>query len=276
MKAFTYYDYIQCIHSIRLNKGQGLAEGQAEYQIGEKKKRKLKNENSKLVKTIFNNKEEMAKLINGFLNPNRKINSKDLIRYTNSNFAKRYKSEKDNIFYKIKNEEIYFFVEHQSSIDNKIPEKILNYSIDIIQEWSRTRKSEKRNNYPIIIPIIIYTGKEKWKIDNNLKNIQQDYYDFENSQINIEYNLIEVNKISKQKLLNQNSFFGYCMVLEKSKGEKEIEQNLNLIFKSDKNNEYIEKLQNIIMYFIFNMSEETKERILKRFEKNMERKQNHT
>ena len=65
------------------------------------------------------------------------------------------------------------------------------------------------------------------------------------------------------------------MVLEKSKGEKEIEQNLNLIFKSDKNNEYIEKLQNIIMYFIFNMSEETKERILKRFEKNMERKQNH-
>ena len=32
MKAFTYYDYIQCIHSIRLNKGQGLAEGQAEYQ----------------------------------------------------------------------------------------------------------------------------------------------------------------------------------------------------------------------------------------------------
>ena len=146
MKAFTYYDYIQCIHSIRLNKGQGLAEGQAEYQIGEKKKRKLKNENSKLVKTIFNNKEEMAKLINGFLNPNRKINSKDLIRYTNSNFVKRYKSEKDNIFYKLKNEEIYFFVEHQSSIDNKIPEKILNYSIDIIQEWSRTRKSEKRNN----------------------------------------------------------------------------------------------------------------------------------
>lgn len=72
MKAFTYYDYIQCIHSIRLNKGQGLAEGQAEYQIGEKKKQKLKNENSKLVKTIFNNKEEMGKINKWFLKSKQK------------------------------------------------------------------------------------------------------------------------------------------------------------------------------------------------------------
>lgn len=258
MKGFTYYDYIKCIHSIRLYKGQGLAEEQVRYQIGEEKK--TKNKQDKLVKTIFENKEEVEKLINGFLSPNKKIHRKDLIKYTKVYINKKSKSKDDYIVYKLKNKEIYFLIDYQSKIDNKLPEKILNYSVDIIHEWSKERKGKIKINYPLIVPIVIYLGEEKWKIYNNFKVRN---YENKNDKISIEYNLININKISIKKLLDQKSLFGYSMILKKSKSKEELEKNLKLIIKLDKNKKYTEKLQKIIMYYINNVSEETKEKLLK-------------
>ena len=109
----------------------------------------------------------MAQFINGFLEPNEKIESKNLVKYTNSYINKKFKVKEADLVYKLKNKEIFFLVEHQSSIDNSMPYRILNYCIDIMQEWSRTRKIKRETKYPIIVPIIIYTGNEKWKIPKN-------------------------------------------------------------------------------------------------------------
>ncbi len=49
-----------------------------------------------------------------------------------------------------------------------MPYRILNYCIDIIQEWKKSNKINQNTRYPIIVPIIIYTGNEKWKIPKNI------------------------------------------------------------------------------------------------------------
>ena len=234
MKVFTYYDYIKCIHSIRLNKRQGLSDEKVNYEIDDKKEESTNNEHDKLIKTILKNKEEMAKLINNFLKPNKKVDSKNLAKYTNSYITKKYMAKEADIVYKLKDDEIYFLIEHQSKKDNKMPERILNYSVDIIHEWSKEKNIKKKTKYPIIVPIVIYTGDGKWNIPKNFKDVQIENNEYLNNRINIEYNLIDINKVSVSKLLNQKSLFGYAMILEKEGGKmSNVSERLRKEFKND-------------------------------------------
>ena len=264
MKAFTYYDYIKSIHTLRLNAVLQLAEGSAEYKIEQKKN---KDRHDKLAKSILKDEKEMAKFINEFLEPNEKVDSKDLIKYTNSYITKRYNKKEADLVYKLKNEEVFFLVEHQSSIDNNMPYRMLNYCIDIIQEWSRTQKIKRETQYPIVVPIIIYTGSEKWKIPKNFKEKQIGDYIYENYKISLEYNLVEINKLSTRFLLEKRSMFGYGMIIEKSKNRAELKENIDIIIKNVKEKENLEKIKEIILYLLEDLLEKaTQEKILEKIE----------
>lgn len=140
LKVFTYKQYIDCIHTLRLNAVLQLAEESAEYNLNNKEK---KYSHDKLIKNILKDKKEAEIFINQFLEPREEIRAEELIRYTNSYITKKYKSKEADLVYKLKNQEIFFLIEHQSTIDNKMPYRILNYCIDIMQEWSRNRKIKK-------------------------------------------------------------------------------------------------------------------------------------
>lgn len=253
MKIFTYKDYIKCIHTLRLNAVLQLAEEGTKYKI---QKNKMKNRHDKLVKNILKDEKEMTKFINDFLEPSQKVSSENLIKYTNSYITKRYKTKEADLVYKLKSKEIFFLVEHQSTIDNTMPYRILNYCIDIMQEWSRTKKIGRETRYPIIVPIIIYTGDEKWKIPKNFKEKQIGDYVFENYKIDLEYNLIEINKMSTKFLLERRSMFGYGMIIEKSKDKLELKENLEIIVRNIKNKKELEEIRNIILYLLNDSLEE--------------------
>ena len=85
MKVFTYKNYIKCIHTLRLNAIFQLAEENANYNIN---RNKINNRHDKLIKNILKDEKEMRKFINDFLEPNEKIQSQDLIKYTNSYITK--------------------------------------------------------------------------------------------------------------------------------------------------------------------------------------------
>lgn len=265
MKVFTYKNYIKCIHTLRLNAIFQLAEENANYNIN---RNKINNRHDKLIKNILKDEKEMRKFINDFLEPNEKIQSQDLIKYTNSYITKKYKSKEADIVYSLKSKEVFFLVEHQSKIDNNMPYRILNYCIDIIQEWKKSKKINQNTRYPIIVPIIIYTGNEKWKIPKNfkVKDKISDYV-FENYKIDLEYNLIEINKLSKSFLLQKQSLFGYGMIIEKSKNKQELKENLELIVKHAKNKKQLYEISNIIYYLLNDTLEEvTKNELLEKLE----------
>ncbi len=59
------------------------------------------------------------------------------------------------------------------------------------------------------------------KYQKIFKEKQISDYVFENYKIDLEYNLIEINKLSKSFLLQKQSLFGYGMIIEKSKNKQE-------------------------------------------------------
>ena len=199
MKIFTYKNYIECIHKLRLNAVLRVAEEGETYNLEVKTQEKNKDKkHDKLVKTILKNPEEMAKIINEFLEPSVEVKGENLVKYTNSYITQKYKSKEADIVYKLKNEEVFFLVEHQSTIDKKMPYRILNYCVDIMQEWVKSKKLKRQTKYPIVVPIIIYTGIEKWKIPKNFKDVQISNQVFGDFKIDLYYNLIEINKLSKK------------------------------------------------------------------------------
>ncbi len=253
MKVFSYKDYIRCIHTLRLNAVLQLAEESTEYKLDSKDEEN--NKHDKLAKTILKDKKEMAKFINQFLEPIRKVESRDLEKYTNSYIIKKYKNKEEDLFFKLKSDEIFFLVKHQSSIDYTMPYRILNYCIDIMQECSRNKKIDNYTRYPIIVPIVIYTGQEKWRMPKKLKEKQIGNYVLENYKIDLEYNFISINKLSIKYLLQKRTMFGYGMIIEKAKNMEELTNNLELVIENAKTKKQLDQIEDIIIYLFDNSVE---------------------
>lgn len=67
---------------------------------------------------------------------------------------------------------------------------------------------------------------------------------------------MDINKISKQILLEKNTMFGYSMLIEKSESKEELIKNLNTIIKLTKDKEKLKKLADMISYLLDKVIEE--------------------
>ena len=243
MKIFTYSQYIKCIHTFRLNAVMQLAEESTEYKLNATEK---KCSHDKLIKDILQNKKEATKFINQFLEPREEVRETELVRYTSYYIAKKYNSKEADLIYKLKNQDIFFLIEHQSTIEPNMPYKMLNYCLDIMREWSKNKKTGRNTSYPIVVPILIYTGNQKWKMPKRFKEKPINNYVLERYKMEMEYNFIDINKLPKQMLLEKHTMFSYVMFLKKAQNREELIESLNTIIKSTGSKGNLEQLANTI------------------------------
>ncbi|MEE0865297.1 MAG: Rpn family recombination-promoting nuclease/putative transposase [Clostridia bacterium] len=239
MNVFTYKDYIKCIHTLRLNAVFKLAEESSKYRLSRENA-----EDKKMIKNILKDKNEMTNFINVFLESKEKIENKNLIRYDSKYISNRHKVDENKLIYKLKNKDTFFILEEVYELDNIVLYEILNYCISIMQEWNITNKIRGENKYPVIVPIIIYAGTKR--INNKCiqnKNQIGDFI-FKNYNINLNYTLIDINKLSIEFLLKRNNPVAFGMILEKSKDKIELQKNLIKIPENIKNDKKFKKLVN--------------------------------
>ena len=205
MKSFTYFDYIKCIHKLRLNAVLQLCEPKVEYNLETEENKKQTTEEKKEIIEILKSKAEMAKFINEFLHPKKEIKEEELFEYKEKVKFEIIKKKRPDIIYYLKNQQVYFIVEEQNEIDDAIRYKMLNYCIEFLQNWTREKDLEEEIQYPIVIPIVIYTGKEEWKIEEDLNSKEIYNVIFKNNEINFEFNLVETKRYSNEFLLKIKS-----------------------------------------------------------------------
>lgn len=105
----------------------------------------------KTFKEILKNSIEMTKFLKSFIGL--EVNSENL-KICNSNFITNdYKRRESDILYKNINKNIFYLVEHQSTINVDMPRRILEHSTEIMRE---TKKTKLELSNPLIIPIVIY------------------------------------------------------------------------------------------------------------------------
>ena len=118
-----------------------------------------------------------------------------------------------------------------------MPFRLLEYEVAIIRSAiDKSKIKNKSYKIPLVMPIVLYTGKQKWNANKYLEKNQEKI-----QGLNIKignYSLVDINNYTEKELLEDNTFISKMMLIEKSKNTEEIAETLekiiNRIQKEDK------------------------------------------
>ena len=221
----------------------------------------------KTFKEILKNKKEMMQFLKQFIGM--EVNKEELERYNNSFINKHYERRESDIIYKIKNKEIYFLIEHQSTVDKKMPDRILEYCMETMREIKENRKGETN---PLIVPIVIYTGTRKWTVATDFSDTQKVEERYKEYKIKLKYKLIDISEYNKKELIEKDTKISNMMLLEKCKTKEEVLETLIELIIKAKNEERIEWIKGLVEYVFPDILGEDRGRLLKMIEKKEKRK----
>ena len=256
-----------------------LQEEKAEYLVESEKNLKPKQEvnqiHDKTYKTILSNKKEVVKLINSTLNlleEKYQIKEDEIEKYNSSFITKSLKNRESDVIYRMKEKEVFFLIEQQSKIDNMMPYRILEYCMLIMEDAIDKRKAKTKGyKYPKVYPIVLYTGKREWKEVKRIEECQEKLEGIEEKGFS-QYSLIDINKYTKEELLEKEGILSKILILEKTKTEKELVKDMKDIIKTKMTKEEKELLEEIVYKIFANDIEKEKiEGIMKKLEKREEK-----
>ena len=134
----------------------------------------IDNEHDKLFKDLLSDKEETRKFINKFLKLPEPLKQNEIELYNSSYITSEYKSKEADIVYKKKDEDIFFLIEHQSTVDISMPYRIKNYAVEILRTAVDKSKIHQIDyEYPLVIAIVLYTGDKKWNAKLKFEDMQK-------------------------------------------------------------------------------------------------------
>ena len=187
-------------------------------------------------------KEEAIALINQAIKI--KLKAEEIEKYTSSFVSKIFQNREADIVYKYKNKNIFFLIEHQTKIDYSMAYRILEYEIEIMKSAIDIKKvKNKEYKLPLVIPIVLYTGKKKWDAKRYLEESQETLDDVKIKAGN--YNLVDINDFTKEELLQGKTLISKMMLLEKSESTEESIEMLEKIIPNT-NKEEKELLKRVI------------------------------
>lgn len=139
---------------------------------------KLQNPHDKFFKETFGKAEIAKDFLNNYLPQNivKIVDMNTLEPQKDSFIDKELKEIFADMLFKVNIEDeegyVYFLFEHKSYTSKNISFQLLKYMIEI---WEAKIKNEKTDELPVIIPLVIYHGKDKWNIKNTLVDMIKGY-----------------------------------------------------------------------------------------------------
>ena len=218
MFSFTLDEYFE--YSRLFKFPSRLEEKGEEYvavSYGEKVKKKKEDKKvhqyyDKLYKSLLDDKKEFVYFMKRFFGYD--LKEKNVEKYTRTFVIKdTFKKRESDIIYKIKNEEIFIIVEHQSTIDYMMPIRMTKYCINVIE--SRIVRITKLIA-PIVFPIVLSTASKPWDVPLKIEQIKDEIYGFKEGTYP-EYNVVDVHNYTTEELLNDRMGVSLAMVFEKEK-----------------------------------------------------------
>ena len=196
----------------------------------------INQKHDKMFKEMLSDKKSTVDFINSFLHLN--LVEDDIEKYEKEFRTSEFSNVEAD---KIKNKNVFILIEHQSSVDYKMSYRIMRYKYAIIESAiDKKRLKEKSYRIPMVIPVVLYTGKRKWKrlLINDIEEKVEGY-----AENWLEYTLIDVNKFSKEQLLADNLIITKAMLIEKSKNKEELYKNIEDIINMQKAKKAFDNLQ---------------------------------
>ena len=133
-----------------------------------------------------------------------------------------------------------------------MPKRILDYEIEIMKTSENHNVILKKDEeMPIIIPIVIYTGRKRWNVTGYIQDCRKKLNRLESFRLG-NYYIIDNNAYTDEELLEDKFFISKLMLLERMKTTEELYNNLKKVIKKETNEKNIQLLENIIKFIYKN------------------------
>lgn len=229
-EIFTIKEYVLYKKQYIL-RNKGLNDISEEYHY-------INNSHDKIFRKALEDKNNAIKIINRILKED-KVSMDEIEKYNSSYISSKLANSEADIVYKVINQDVFFLIEHQTKIDYSMPYRILKYELEIIESVLIDKNyKNKKYKYPIVIPIVLYTGNKKWNAKLDLRKVQLKWKNYEGQEFS-RYNILDINDFNNEELLQEDSLISKIMIIEKSKTERELEENLEKIIDIMNKNEKI-------------------------------------
>ena len=142
----------------------------------------------------------------------------DSIIKTNNSFILQDFSEKeaDIVYEATLNGRIivfYILLELQSSVDYRMPYRLLLYIVEILRYYYNHADAKERDTkdfkFPVVFPIVFYSGSDTWTVPLKGKEMFADHETFRDYVLNFEYMLVNAKGYDDSTL---KSFSSSCWV----------------------------------------------------------------
>ena len=250
MKPFTYKEYIyykMIFHKSDYNGNFALCDVQENYTY----RKEVSNPHDKIFKDVLDNKKEVVRFLNQMLKlkgTEYALKVKDIEKYNREFITENFRNIASDVIYKKINQNVFFLIEQQSTMDYAMPYRILKYNMAIMESAIDKAKLRQKNyKLPTVFSFVIYTGNKKWSATNYLVNKQEKLLGCE-SELFANFQVIDVNNYTKKDLLESDSLLTKMMLLEKANTYKELESYLQTIVRKTMDDSQKLFLQRLIKY----------------------------
>jgi predicted transposase/invertase (TIGR01784 family) len=117
---------------------------------------------------------------------------------------------------------IYVLIEHQSSVDPIMPFRILYYMTQIWEaqrrEWESQKVPSKDWRFRPILPVVFYTGKEKWNSPLEMKNLMELPSLLEDFAPQLKIMFFNLKAISTEQLVKNGHPFEWVLQIIQKEG----------------------------------------------------------
>ena len=264
MDPFTYKEYIYYKKIILKEESSTLRECDEKYSYVQSNK-KVDKPHDKIFKEILADKEEVIKFLNENLkleNTENELKKDDIEKYNREFIGEDFSKTESDIIYKMKNQNIFFLIEHQSTIDYSMPYRILKYNMAIIDSAIDIAKIKNKDyKFPAVYSFVIYTGNRKWNVQEYIVKKQESLFEDTKRRF-ANFQVIDVNNYSKEELLKSKMLLAKVMLLEKAKNIEDLEKYIEEIIKEEMSKKQSDFLIRILNYILKNkISKEKLEKI---------------
>ena len=201
----------------------------------------------KSIRMLLKDRNEATGFINKVVFNEEKIKTGDIEEYTENFITSNYKDKVADIVYKYcPIDGVYFLIEHQTKLDQNMPIRIAEYSLEIMKaEYKKGKRAE-------VIAIVLYTGKRKWNVPTNLGTVCE-----ENKEkcklvgMHTNYTLYCSNNYSDRELIKEGNALSIVLLLERTKSIESLIKKINEILQSKL--ELSEESRQLITTYIVNV-----------------------
>lgn len=212
---------------------------------------------------LLSSKKLFVELLRSFINKGwvQEVDEEHVQEIPHSFVLQDFKRQEADLVYRVKlsGQDVVFYLllEMQSSVDFRMPYRLLLYQVEIwrylLQNEEDALLNRKTFQLPPIVPIVLYNGKQKWSAEQEFRKLLANEDLFGSELLNFEYLLIDVARYTEEELLSLSNTIGSVFLLDQTEDQEQLLNRLGKLMNTiqqmpaDSQQKFVAWMANILL-----------------------------